>query len=199
LQAYLSIVNSLILVLPIYYFCKVNHSGKIKIYLGIAIIVLYGVLECVSFYISKIFILFFADMLLLFGVLVIFKGLIKLNVYKRYISNPLISTVIIFMFLLGTSIMNNLFYTPYLIITFIYYVGIATLAHIYQIINRNSLQIPETLLIISIIICYIYDTLYFSGKISLQEYLKAPWFIQYLLQSLSGIICFVQVRLSGKT
>jgi hypothetical protein len=196
LQPYVSILNGLLLALPIYYFTKFKHLSVLRIYIGISLITLYGILECISIIINKIFVLYLADTLLLVGVLAIFAELMKLNVYKKSISNPVISIVLIFMFLLGTTIINNLFYTPYLIITFIYYVAIVTLAHIYQILNRKSLQIPESLLIISIIVCYIYDTLYFGGKISLQEYTRAPWHIQYIFQSLAGVICFIQVKLS---
>jgi hypothetical protein len=198
IQPYLSILNGFLLALPIYYYIKSNQLGNIRLYLSIVLIILYGILECISIIVNKLFVLYLADILLLIGVLVIFSELIKLNVYKKSISNPVISIVLIFMFLLGTTIINNLLHTPFLIITLIYYTAIVTLAHIYQILNRKSLQLGESLLVISLIVCYIYDTLYFSGKINLQKYSQAPWYIQYIIQSGAGIISSIQLRSSGK-
>ena len=195
IEPYLSILNGFLLALPIYYYVKLKQLGNVKFYLSIALIILYGILESIYGFSNKLFILYIGDLLLLIGCLVVFKELINHNVYKKTISNPVISIVLVFVFLLGTAITNNIFNTPYFITATIYFTAIVTLAHIYQLINPKGIQIPETLLIISIIVCYIYDTQYYSGKISLEEYNEAPWFFQYMLQSLAGIFSFIQIKL----
>ena len=194
----LSILNGLFLALPICYFVYLYKVKSFRIYIAICSVLLYGILESISAALDIIYILYLADILLLAGSLMLFAELIKLDTNKRFISNPSISVVLIFIFLLGTAIVNNLLKTPFLFVSIIYYIAIITIAHIYQLLNNRKYQIPESLLIASIIICYIYDTMYFGGKISVQEYYNAPWYVQYILQSLAGIICFIQIKLDRK-
>lgn len=195
---YLSIFNGLFLVLPICYVIYLYNVKYMKIYTGVIFIILYGILECISAVVDNIYILYFGDILLLAGSLVLFAELIKLDTNKRFISNPSISVALIFIFLLGIAITNNLLKTPFLFVSIIYYIAIVTIAHIYQLLNNRKYQIPETLLIVSIIICYIFDTKYFSGEISVQAYYNAPWYIQYVLQSLAGLICFIGIKFDKK-
>lgn len=194
----LSILNGLFLALPICYFVYLYKVKSFRIYIAICSVLLYGILESISAALDIIYILYLADILLLAGSLMLFAELIKLDTNKRFISNPSISVVLIFIFLLGTAIVNNLLKTPFLFVSIIYYIAIITIAHIYQLLNNRKYQIPESLLIASIIICYIYDTMYFGGKISVQEYYNTPWYVQYILQSLAGIICFIQIKLDRK-
>lgn len=190
---FLSILNSCLLALPIFYFLTKNNLKTAINQACVILIVLYGILECFYGLISKIHLLYLADTCLLVGSLIIFPVSLK-NRTNNFISNPVISAIIIFVFLLGTSIINNILHTTFLITSLIYYYGIMTIAHIYQNIIKKGSHIAVSMLTASLIICFIYDTLYYSGRITLQQYNLAPWYIQYILQSTSGLLCLYNLK-----
>lgn len=190
----LAIINAILILLPIIYYIRVNKVKNNIIYFSFALILLYGFCESLSLVTNKIQFIYIGDTMLLLGSLFLYSSIIKIRKINIIPSNPTISILLIFTFLLGTTIINDLFQTPFFIISLIYYIGITTIAHIYELINDKGIQLSSSLLILSLIVCYIYDTLYFSRSLDISVYINAPWYVQYILQSLAGLILFFQLK-----
>ena len=197
----LSILNPFFIASPfILYFHKKNAIKEPAVLSGVVLILIYGIIEFVSFIVSNIALIYVADILFLAGILIIFSY----SKYKKIFSlqiTPILTlgTTMITIFVVSMYINFGLTDPSYIAISVIYFLACYSISLFYIETSKNLLSYLSGLVFMSgIIICCIYDAKFYAGIIDINTYVNAPWHLQYILQSTAGIICSISIYLNNR-